>query len=74
VATTTAVRFDGESLRRLREQRGETREAVAVGAGVSYGTIVKLETGKYLSPHIRTVRLLAEYFGVHIDDLLTESP
>jgi transcriptional regulator with XRE-family HTH domain len=72
VATTTAVRFDGKALRRLREQRGETREAAAVGAGVSYGTIVKLEGG-VVSPHIRTVRLLADYFGVHMDDLLTES-
>ncbi len=55
-------------LRELREQRGKTREELAVAVGVTYSTIANLETGKF-KPRAELARDIAKFFGVSSDDL-----
>ncbi|MDI6894619.1 MAG: helix-turn-helix domain-containing protein [Bacillota bacterium] len=53
----------GEKLRRLRERLGLTQKGVAEKAGVSYGLIGQIESGRTQSS-VTTLSLLAEALGV----------
>lgn len=53
----------GEKLRRLRERLGLTQKEVAEKAGVSYGLIGQIESGRTQSS-VTTLSLLAEALGV----------
>jgi transcriptional regulator with XRE-family HTH domain len=55
-------------LRRLREERDESREVVAVRAGVSLTTLVKVELGAS-SPTWPTVRAIAKALNVSLREL-----
>lgn len=52
-------------LRRLREARGESQEALAYRAGVSGGTLARIELGQ-ASPAWATVRDIAEALNVSL--------
>jgi DNA-binding XRE family transcriptional regulator len=56
------------ALRRLREQRGLSRETLAHSAGLTLGGYVRIEQAK-ASPGWGTVRRLAEALGVSLDEL-----
>jgi transcriptional regulator with XRE-family HTH domain len=56
------------TLRRLREERGMTREVVAVEAGLSVGTLARLELGES-SPRWTTVRRVAVVLSLSIGDV-----
>jgi DNA-binding XRE family transcriptional regulator len=52
----------GAKIRSIREERGMSRERLAVNAGVSMSTIVKIETGR---PALaRTLHRIALGFGL----------
>ena len=59
----------GQNLKRLRERRGFRQIDVAAGTGIDRRQISKWETGK-LEPDIRSLCLLADFFGVSIDYLV----
>jgi transcriptional regulator with XRE-family HTH domain len=70
-ATLIAVPLDpalAVVLRRLREQRGESREAVAVRAGIAVGTLARIELGQR-SPTWPTLRALCEALEISMADL-----
>lgn len=54
-------------LRELREQRGISREELAVAVKTSYPNITRLEAGQ--SPRLDLARRIAEYFGVAVEDI-----
>jgi transcriptional regulator with XRE-family HTH domain len=56
------------TLRRLREDRGLAREAVAHRAGISAGALARIELGQS-SPGWNTVRRLAAALGLSMIDL-----
>jgi transcriptional regulator with XRE-family HTH domain len=56
------------TLRRLREERGMTREVVAVEAGLSVGTLARLELGES-SPRWTTVRRVAVVLSLTMSEL-----
>ena len=56
------------ALRRLRESRGLTQEQLAYEAGVTVGTLSKIELG-HASPAWATVRQIAEALGVSLVEL-----
>jgi FXSXX-COOH protein len=56
------------ALRRLREERNLTREALAFHAGITTGSLARIELGQAV-PGWNTVRLLAEALGVTMVDL-----
>lgn len=55
-------------LRRLREERGITREALAFRSGVTVSALFRIERGK-VAPGWGTVRLLAKGLGITMVEL-----
>lgn len=55
-------------IRRLREQRGLTREQLAFGSGITTGSVARIELGQSV-PGWDTVRLLARALDISMVDL-----
>jgi transcriptional regulator with XRE-family HTH domain len=55
-------------LRRLREESGETQEAVAYRSGITTGSLARIELGQS-SPAWATVRQIARALDVSLEDL-----
>ena len=51
-------------LTRIRKERRLTRRALALRAGVSYGGLLKMETGERVDPTLSSVRGLAHALEV----------
>jgi transcriptional regulator with XRE-family HTH domain len=64
----------GHRLRRLREERGLTQQAVAQAAGIATDMVSRLENGHYSSPGLRTLLRIAEGMGISIAAMLPELP
>jgi transcriptional regulator with XRE-family HTH domain len=58
----------GRAIRRLREERGLTQEALAASAGMTFGTVSRLESAKS-APAWATVTQLADALGVTMAEL-----
>lgn len=61
-----------ENLARLQAERGETNYRLAKDLGVHQSSIANWKDGK-IEPHPKNIWLLAEHFGVTVDELLSES-
>ncbi len=59
-----------KNLVKLREEKGWSREKLAVESGVSYNTIVKIEYGNIKNPKIETVIKLANALEINIEQLI----
>lgn len=60
----------GGVLRRLREERGISQEALAVHAGLTGGTLTRLELGQS-DPSWSTIRALAKALDVSLREIIT---
>ena len=60
----------GENLKRLREERALSQEALAKRAGVSRSTVASIEAGKYPGKDLETLEGLADGLGVPVAALL----
>ena len=60
----------GKTIRRYRQNKEMSQEALARAANLSLPTIVKIESGETPNPSIDTVQKIAKAFGVSIDDLM----
>lgn len=60
-------------VRRLRHAARLTQEELAQRAGVTHGTIARLEQGRFGAARGRTADALADALGVRLE-LLTEGP
>jgi transcriptional regulator with XRE-family HTH domain len=58
----------GAVLRAVREERGESRERLAVDAGLTVGTLARLELGQS-DPTWSTVLAIADALGLRLADL-----
>ena len=56
------------AIRRLREQRGMTQEALAFASGITTGSVARIELGQSV-PGWDTVRQLARGLGVSLAEL-----
>src|SRR5262245_63882364 len=56
----------GEQIKRLRQQRGLSQQALAVAAGVSRDYVAKLEAGERASPSMPVLERLAKALGVKV--------
>ena len=63
----------GKEIRRLRNDRGLTQEALAAALNVSGQTVSKWECGNSI-PDVQLLPEIAVYFGVSIDQLFAMSP
>lgn len=61
----------GVVIRRLRDARGESREALAYRAGITAGTLAQVELG-HASPGWGTVRALCRALDVSLVDLAAQ--
>lgn len=62
--------MDGTLIRKLREEKGESRFKLAVAVGATPTTIQAIENGMTQSPRVPLLKKLAEHFDVSTDYLL----
>ena len=58
-----------ENLKKLRKQRKLSQEELAKKAGVTYSTLIKLESGVNKNPTIKTIQQIAAALEVTLDEL-----
>jgi len=63
-----------ENIKRFRKQLNLSQEELARKAGITYSTLIKLESGVNKNPTVKTLRQLASALGVSLDQLLEEEP
>lgn len=54
----------------LRYERGLTQQQVADGAGISRGTVIRLERSRRPKPTAGVAKALAEFYEITLGDLL----
>ncbi len=64
--------IDRHEIRRLRKARHESVEQAARGMGISMWTLSHIERG-IRTPSLATLFLLAENYGVHPGELITDA-
>jgi transcriptional regulator with XRE-family HTH domain len=58
-----------QNIKKLRKQRKLSQEELAKKAGVTYSTLIKLESGVNQNPTIKTIQQIAAALEVTIDEL-----
>ena len=61
-----------ENLKKLRKLRNLSQEELARKAGITYSTLIKLESGANKNPTIKTLQQLARALEVTLDELVKE--
>lgn len=59
-----------EKIKKLRKQHRLSQEELAKNAGVTYSTLIKVESGANKNPTINTLRKIADVFEISIDFLI----
>lgn len=59
----------GENLRKIREQKGLTREDVVRLSNLTLSTIYKIETNKMPRPSFEVIESFAKALGVSLDSI-----
>lgn len=60
----------GENIKIIRKKNKLSQEALAQKAGITYSTLIKLETGANDNPTIKTLAKIAKVLNVKVDDLI----
>ena len=58
-----------DNIKKLRKQRKLSQEELAKKAGVTYSTLIKLESGVNKNPTIKTIQQIAGALEVTLDEL-----
>ena len=58
-----------QNIKKLRKQRKLSQEELAKKAGVTYSTLIKLESGVNKNPTIKTLQQIASALAVTLDEL-----
>jgi transcriptional regulator with XRE-family HTH domain len=58
-----------QNIKKLRKQRKLSQEELAKKAGVTYSTLIKLESGVNKNPTIKTIQQIAAALDVSLDEL-----
>jgi len=59
-----------QNIKKYRKKKGISQDKLSKLAGVTYNTIIKIESGATLNPRVDTLRLIAKCLGVTVDSLL----
>ena len=62
-----------KNIKKLRDKHNLTQEQLAQKAGITYSTLIKIESGKNGNPTLETLRKLADVFGISLDALVGRS-
>ncbi len=58
------------NVKKLRKQHHLSQEELAQKAGITYSTLIKIESGLNKNPTLETLTKLANVFKVKIDELV----
>jgi transcriptional regulator with XRE-family HTH domain len=61
---------NGQRIRKLRTDRGESQVELAARSGVSLRTLGTIESGTNAVPRKLTLRVIAEALGVPLEDIV----
>ena len=59
-----------ENIKKLRKQHKLSQENLAKEAGITYSTLIKIESGANKNPTLETLHKIADVFNVSIDSLI----
>ena len=59
-----------KNIKKYRKKKGISQEKLSKIAGVTYHTIIKIESGATANPRVDTLSLIAKALNVSIDNLL----
>jgi len=59
-----------QNIKKYRKKKGISQDKLSKLAGITYNTIIKIESGATSNPRVDTLRLIAKGLGVSVDDLL----
>ncbi len=59
-----------QNIKKYRKKKGVSQDKLSKLAGITYNTIIKIESGATLNPRVETVRLIAKALNVTVDSLL----
>jgi transcriptional regulator with XRE-family HTH domain len=59
-----------ENIKKIRKQHKFSQEELSVKAGITYSTLIKIESGANKNPTITTLKKIADALAVKVDDLL----
>jgi len=59
-----------QNIKKYRKKKSISQDKLSKLAGVTYNTIIKIESGATLNPRVDTLRLIANGLGVTVDSLL----
>ena len=62
-----------KNIKKLRKKQNLSQEDLAKKAGITYSTLIKIESGLNKNPTLETITKLAEVFNVKLDDLAKKS-
>jgi len=60
----------GDKIKKIRNKKGLTQDALAKKAEIPYTTLTKIESNVITRPTIQTVEKIAKGLGITIDELL----
>lgn len=58
-----------QNIKKLRKQYSLSQEELAKKAGITYSTLIKIESGANNNPTISTLKKIASTLNVSLDDL-----
>jgi len=58
------------NIKKLRKQHHLSQEQLAQKAGITYSTLIKIESGSNKNPTLDTLTKLANVFKIKIDELV----
>ena len=61
-----------QNIKKYRKKKSISQDKLSKLAGVTYNTIIKIESGATLNPRVETLRLIAKVLDVTVDSLLNQ--
>lgn len=59
-----------QNIKKHRKKKGISQDKLSKLAGVTYNTVIKIESGATLNPRVKTLNRIAKALGVTVDKLL----
>ena len=61
-----------QNIKKYRKKKGVSQDKLSKLSGVTYNTVIKIESGATLNPRVETLRLIAKALDVTVDSLLNQ--
>ncbi len=62
-----------KNMKQLRKKHKLSQEQLAQKAGITYSTLIKIESGANKNPTLETLRKISNVFKIKIDELVGRS-